>query len=198
MVASSRLNLLVTHRDARAAATRDPWYQTMTQLLTPLGVRTFEATTAPEAITMIEHNPIHLAVVDTRLEGLGGQLGVLRLIRKLRDQTHTAAQAATAVDTSGQHKGAAEKAAGSFRVQVQIQSHPQGQRIEVHMSRPPEPPPVISPTVILLTPSRNDALLHEALECNAFSVVTEPVDVNMMLELMARALRRFHQNLWPQ
>jgi hypothetical protein len=40
--------------------------------------------------------------------------------------------------------------------------------------------------------------MQEALKFNAFSVLAEPVDVNLMLEMMARAMKRSHQNQWPQ
>ena len=209
MVAPARLNLLVTHRDARKAATRNPWYETMTHLLTPLGVRTFEATTAPEAITLIERHPIHLAVVDTRLEGMGGQLGVLKLIQRLRDQTRAVEKTPSTPSTASfaepenadQRTMPNDVPLGPFRIQVKVQSRPEGERIEVKFSGSPCGPQgshVINPTVILLTPNRDDSLLQEALKCDAFSVMTEPVDLNLMLEIMARAMRRFHQNQWPQ
>ena len=34
------------------------------------------------------------------------------------------------------------------------------------------------------------------MKFNAFTVLSEPVDVNLALDLMARALQRFHQNQW--
>jgi CheY-like chemotaxis protein len=208
MVAPSRLNLLVTHRDAQHAAMRNPWYQTVTQLLAPLGVRTFEATTAPEAIALIEKEPIHLAVVDTRLQGMGGQLGVLRLIQRIRERNRTLVPPASfehpqqAEPTTDTRTVRNDAPIGPFRMQVHIQHDgSKGGRIEVHFGGTPggqKTPMVISPTVILLTPNRDDALLHEALKCDAFSVLTEPVDLNLMLDIMARAMKRFHQNQWPQ
>jgi hypothetical protein len=75
-------------------------------------------------------------------------------------------------------------------------------RIEVRFdSRPAAAKP--DPAVILIAPppahpaQQDKQLLQEALQFNAFTVLSEPVDVNLMLEVMARALRRFHQNQWP-
>ncbi len=187
---------------------RNPWYHTVTQMLAPLGVRTFEATTAPEAIALIEKEPIHLAVVDSQLMGMGGQLGVLRLIQRLRERNRACVTAAplnnprNAPPTHDPKTTQNQAPLGQFSMQVHIQHDGANSgRIEVHFggSQPGQKTPmVISPTVILLTPSRDDALLHEALKCDAFSVLTEPVDLNLMLEIMARAMKRFHQNQWPQ
>jgi AmiR/NasT family two-component response regulator len=56
------------------------------------------------------------------------------------------------------------------------------------------------PVVILIAPpppQQDPQLLQEALKFNAFSVLSEPVDVNTALEVMARAMKRFHQGMWP-
>jgi hypothetical protein len=72
-------------------------------------------------------------------------------------------------------------------------------RIEVRFnSQPAGAEARQKPAVILIAPPQQDKqLLQEALKFNAFTVLSEPVDVNLMLEVMARALRRFHQNQWP-
>ena len=54
------------------------------------------------------------------------------------------------------------------------------------------------PTVILVTPAQDVTVLQAALSCEAFSVMHEPVDLNLLLDLMARALKRFHDNQWPR
>jgi len=152
-------------------------------------VRTFEATSGEQAVQLIEKLPIHLAVVDTRLPNIGG-LNVLQLVQKLRDQT--------ASPSSGAQDGA------SVRLQLQVEDRPGGsagqkqRRIEVRFDARPAQRP--SPAVILIAPpplQQDPQLLQEALKFNAFSVLSEPVDVNLALEVMARALKRFHQNQWP-
>jgi hypothetical protein len=95
--------------------------------------------------------------------------------------------------TTGQEPGF------SFQMQVS-ETNDAGtfhRRIEVRFdSRPSEGKQ--KPAVILIAPPQEDQqLLQEALKFNAFTVLREPVDVNLMLEVMARALRRFHQNQWP-
>lgn len=185
MGGDARLNLLLTHEAPKPFAGQ-PWYQTLTQLLAPMGVRTFEATSGQQAVDLIEHHPIHLAVVDTRLPAISG-INVLQLIHKLRDQGPLPAADAGA----------------SFHLQMNVQERTtSGQtqrRIEVRFdARPAQAKP--DPAVILIAPhpaQQDKQLLQEALQFNAFTVLSEPVDVNLMLEVMARALRRFHQNQWP-
>ncbi len=188
MGGDSRLNLLLTHEAAKPFETQ-PWYETLSHLLAPLGVRTFEATSGPQAVDVIERNPIHLAVVDSRLPAISG-LNVLQLIQKLR------AQAPADLNKPQQ----TPPASASFRFEMRVEEHDAARktqrRIEVKFDS--QPAASVSPAVILITPpQRDDQLLQEALKFNAFSVLSEPVDVNLMLEIMARALRRFHQNQWP-
>lgn len=186
MSEQTRLNLLLTHsaesedRPNGAVDTHDhqPWYRTVSHLLSPLGVKTFEATTGQEAMAVIERYPIHLAVVDTQLPGVNG-LGVARLIQKMQ-----------------QHAAARES---SFRVQVDMTSQQAGQTRKVQVRF--EHKQVVSPTVILLTPERttetNAQVLQEALGFGVFSVLSEPVQLDMVLDVMARAMRRFYENQWP-
>ena len=179
-----RLNLLLTYEAQRPAGPQ-PWYQTLSHLLAPLGVRTFEATSGQQAVELIEKLPIHLAVVDSRLPAISG-MNVLRLIQKLRQQSML--------------PPAQPQAPSGFQFRVEVQQHQEGdqRRIEVRFDASPAPPKAAGPAVILITPPQQDQkLLQEALKFNAFSVLAEPVDVNLLLETMARALRRFHQNQWP-
>lgn len=186
MPEQTRLNLLLTHsagaddrpRGSAEIAEHQPWYRTVSHVLSPLGVKTFEATTGQEAMAVIERHPIHLAVVDTQLPGVNG-LGVARLIQKMQ-----------------QHAAARES---SFRVQVDMTSHEAGQtkRVQVHF----EQKQVVSPTVILLTPESvaetNSQVLQDALNFGVFSVLSQPVQLDMVLDVMARAMRRFYENQWP-
>ena len=204
MGVDSRLNVLLTHGVPASGRTPagdpSPWYQTLSTILSPMGVKTFEATTAPQAVSLIEHYPIHLAVVDTRLAEMG-ELGVLRVIQKIREQ----AASRQALSGGAAGKGptqvqAAPEVVDGLRVQVRFGQGPKadGGRVQVRFGEAPAAPATVSPTVILLTPQRDEALLREALKFEAFSVLNEPVDVNLLLEIMARAMRRFHHNLWPQ
>jgi DNA-binding NtrC family response regulator len=40
-------------------------------------------------------------------------------------------------------------------------------------------------------------LLNEALGMQVFSVLSKPVDFNVLLDSLARVLRRYHENRWP-
>jgi CheY-like chemotaxis protein len=195
MGGDARLNLLLTPPPLGGAgspppqaADSQPWYKTLTHLLVPLGVRTFEAQSGPEAVALIEKHPIHLAVVDTRLPAISG-MNVLQLVQRLRDQRPAPQQ---------------PSAPGfQFHMQVEERTEQAGgqtqRRIEVRFESQPGPRPG-GPVVILIAPppqQQDRALLQEALKFNAFSVLSEPVDVNLALDVMARALKRFHQNQWP-
>jgi CheY-like chemotaxis protein len=50
---------------------------------------------------------------------------------------------------------------------------------------------------ILLTNHLTSHLLHEALGMQVFSVLSKPVDFNVLLDALARVLRRYHENRWP-
>ena len=50
---------------------------------------------------------------------------------------------------------------------------------------------------ILLTNHLTSHLLHEALGMQVFSVLSKPVDFNVLLDALARVLRRYHESRWP-
>ncbi len=54
-----------------------------------------------------------------------------------------------------------------------------------------------APLVIVLSTQLSDRLMREALRRNVFSVLPEPVDVNELLDTLARALRRSYGDQWP-
>ncbi len=188
----ARLNLLLTHHE-RMPLAGQPWYQTLTHLLAPMGVKTYEATSGQQAVDLMERHPIHLAVVDSRLPAISG-INVLQLVQKLREQ------GGHARIMPGSCPGPTPVPPGSFRLDMHVEERTEAgktqRRIEVRFdARPAQAKP--DPTVILIAPQQDQQLLQEALRFNAFTVLSEPVDVNLMLEVMARALRRFHQNQWP-
>jgi DNA-binding NtrC family response regulator len=50
---------------------------------------------------------------------------------------------------------------------------------------------------ILLTGQLTNHLYREALAMQVFSVLSKPVDFNVLLDSLARVLRRYHENRWP-
>jgi CheY-like chemotaxis protein len=50
---------------------------------------------------------------------------------------------------------------------------------------------------ILLADHLSNHLLREALGMQVFSVLSKPVDFNLLLDALARILRRYHENRWP-
>jgi CheY-like chemotaxis protein len=55
-----------------------------------------------------------------------------------------------------------------------------------------------SPPAILLAPELTTHLLHEALGMHVFSVLSKPVDFNVLLDTLARVMKRFYEGRWPQ
>jgi hypothetical protein len=73
-------------------------------------------------------------------------------------------------------------------------------RIEVRIDAQVGAPRACGPVVILIAPppeQQDVQLMQEALKFNAFSVLTEPVDVNVALDVMARAMKRWFSGQWP-
>ena len=54
-----------------------------------------------------------------------------------------------------------------------------------------------APPSILLTNHLTDHLLHEALGMRVFSVLSKPVDLNMLLDALARVLKKRYASRWP-
>lgn len=55
-----------------------------------------------------------------------------------------------------------------------------------------------SPPAILLSNHLTTHLLHEALTMHVFSVLSKPVDFNLLLDSLARLIKRYHENRWPK
>jgi CheY-like chemotaxis protein len=55
-----------------------------------------------------------------------------------------------------------------------------------------------APPAILLANHLTDHLLHEALGMRVFSVLSKPVDLNTLLDALARVMRRHYASRWPQ
>jgi CheY-like chemotaxis protein len=134
---SNRLTVLL-------ANDQETWHKTVRGLLEPQGVRTVSARSGREAVDIIEGEPIHVAVLDTHMPGLGG-LQVVKLMRE-------------------RHGG------------------------EPNGGMPP---------AILLSSQLTTHLLHEALGMHVFSVLAKPVDFNVLLDTLARVVRRHYENRWP-
>ena len=61
----------------------------------------------------------------------------------------------------------------------------------------PDPKSPRLPPTILLTAHLTNTLLREALTMHVFSVLSKPVDFNLLLDALARLLKRYHENRWP-
>jgi CheY-like chemotaxis protein len=63
---------------------------------------------------------------------------------------------------------------------------------EMHKGDPRKTPPAI-----LLANQMTNHLLREALSMQVFTVLGKPVDFNVLLDALARVLRRYHESRWP-
>ena len=55
-----------------------------------------------------------------------------------------------------------------------------------------------APPAILLASQLTNNLLREALSMQVFTVLAKPVDFNVLLDALARVLRRYHESRWPR
>jgi len=117
----------------------ESWHQTVRQLLEPQGVQTISARSGREALNLIESRPIHVAVLDNQMQGLGG----MQIVRLMRDMQQ-------------------------------------------------------APPAILLAAELTTHLLHEAIGMHVFSVLSKPVDFNVLLDTLARVMRRHYEGKWPE
>ena len=128
---NNRFSVLLAHDQG-------DWQDTVRQLLEPQGVTTLAVRSGREALDVLQHQPVHVAILDQHMPQLGG-LQVIRLMRDIKN----------------------------------------------------------APPSILLTPHLTDHLLHEALGMRVFSVLSKPVDLNLLLDALARVLRKRYASRWP-
>ena len=54
-----------------------------------------------------------------------------------------------------------------------------------------------APPAILLANDLSSTLLREAIGMHVFSVLSKPVDFNVLLDALARVMRRYYESRWP-
>lgn len=186
--------MLLTRPDQPAwlrtdAAQRPDWQDLVRQLLAPLQVQTFVASNGSDALELVERHVMHLAVVDAQLPP-GNQpamdaMTVLRLINRLSrpvPRGTIADHGATGEALPG------EEASQSRSIPVSGLTGARNARQSGFSGRP---------LVILLVRQTEDRLIREALRQDVFSVLPDPLQVNDLLDVMARALRRCYGEGWP-
>ncbi|NNM87713.1 MAG: hypothetical protein HKL95_04255 [Phycisphaerae bacterium] len=200
MAPTSRLNVLLTYPPSRVQYRHGilEWPEMVSRMLEPMQVKTFVATSGHQALDLVEHHAMHVAVLDAGLagenEGSGlGAMTVMRLIRRLGAGGHRTIMDVNIGDPPPHrwHQPDVERAANTGR-RIPV-TGPSGKPAAPNQNQPE----ITGPLVILLAPPGSDQLMHEALEWNVFSIVPEPLDVNGLLTVMARALERFYDNHWP-
>ena len=130
--ANNRLSVLLAHDS-------EGWQDNVRRLLEPQGVQTVAVRSGREALDVLQHTQVHVAVLDQQMPQLGG-LQVMRLMREM-------------------HK---------------------------------------APPTIMVADDMTSYLLREALGMQVFSVLSKPVDFNLLLDAMARVLKRFYESKWPE
>ena len=83
---------------------------------------------------------------------------------------------------------------GAVHVAILDQKMPQlgGMQVVKRMRDLPMAPPAI-----LLADHLTNHLLHEALGMKVFSVLSKPVDFNLLLDSLARVMKRHYESRWP-
>lgn len=195
MAPTSRLNVLLTYPPSRVQYRHGllEWPEVVSRMLEPMQVKTFVATSGHEALDLVEHYPMHVAVLDARLAGENeasglGAMTVMRLIRRLGASSPNMDMDARSPRSRLLDQPEVDCAVVEGR-RIPVTGKPAAHQAS-HSAR-------TEPLVILLAPPGSDQLMHEALEWNVFSIVPEPMDVNGLLTVMARALARFYDNHWP-
>ena len=214
----SRLNVLLT-RPARPAwastdaNARPDWPDLVRQLLAPLQVQTFMASSGSDALALAQRHVMHVAVVDAQLPP-GNQpaldpMTVLRLMNRLSrpispeqviaeyrapDRRLSTMLDATATEAGPEARPESGREDTASR-QIPVRGLSTGFSGEI---RPQQAAFTGHPLVILLVRQTEDRVIREALRQDVFSVLPEPLEVNDLLDVMARALQRFYGGGWPQ
>lgn len=191
--------MLLTQPHTRRSTFGPPdWPELVSRLLSPMHVQTFVAHNGSEAISLVQRYAMHVAVVNADIpddENYGmDSMTVLRLIQCLQRDSGDG-KTSGRMESPERRPGAAptggieKDPAGSRRIPVTGEKISRSEWDQTSASRP---------LVILLAPLRTDRLMREALRRDVFSVLPAPVNLNELLDAMARALKRFYGDHWPQ
>lgn len=139
----------------------------LAQLLAPMGIQSFEVASGEEAADVIRAYPIHIAVVD-----LG--IPLQRSPQACNDVAFvTVSNVAPTPETPG------------------------GPRILQLLRRLDQPPPTVVVRPPQPTHRESVRTLSDALREGAFAVLDRPLQLESLLEVMRRILRRHYANHWP-
>ncbi len=134
---------------------------------------------------MVDSNPNHRLTVLVADENDAWAKTVRALLAPQGVQTisaHTGREALRLIES------------GAVHVAVLDQKMPQlgGMQVVKRMRDMPMAPPAI-----LLADHLTNHLLHEALGMKVFSVLSKPVDFNLLLDSLARVMKRHYLSRWP-
>jgi len=161
-VPGGRLNVLLTEAD-------DLWAEQLPRLLEPQGVRTIRVVSVDQAVEVIEHVPIHAAVVGIGAGKMDGN--------RLPERAEGLLAQKSSVPFSG-------PTAGLKLLRIIRRLHPT--------------PPAVVVRGRLFDRRSDERLLSEALKLEAFSVLDQPVELEQLLETLRRLLQRYYGGVWPK
>ena len=75
---------------------------------------------------------------------------------------------------------------------------PGGPRIQHQLRRLDQPPPTVVVRPAQATARESQRSLSEALQQGAFAVLDQPMQLETLLEVMRRILRRYYEGAWPE
>jgi DNA-binding NtrC family response regulator len=117
---------------------QEGWHRTVRGLLEPQGVRTLSVRSGREVLDVLQHDEVHVAVLDAQMPQLGG-MQVVKMMQQAGRKT----------------------------------------------------------PAILLAEHLTNQLMQEALSLQIFSVLSKPVDYPVLLDSLARVVRRHYEGRWP-
>ncbi len=158
----------------------ESWADCLPRLLEPLGVRTWRADTGRDAVKLLQTGPrFHIVIVDLRLP-----------------LEHRAAAAAGAPPATPAPIATDPIARISPFPAPAAHSEEGGCRLLELLARSSAPPPTV---VVKAARSQRDHArdMAESLRHGVFAVMDRPVDMELMLEIFRRVLRRHYHDRWP-
>ena len=125
---------------------------------------------------------LNVLFADPEADWFGNAAGVLAPHGIHAVQVRTGREALSRIET------------GDIHVAVLDQNMPQLSGLQVvKLSRECK----AAPPAILLAKEMTNHLMHEALLMKVFSVLRKPVDLDLLLETLARVVKRRYEGKWP-
>ncbi|NOG55744.1 MAG: hypothetical protein HND57_15695 [Planctomycetes bacterium] len=186
-----RLSLLLSY-----AGWRDQnWADQLPCLLEPMGVQAIRVQSGDEAGRVIDTQRVDIAVVDMGLPLACDERSSRGASSLPLSTQHPPGQTGW---SGGREAGSHDRPWPSKKRETAGSETPMGGiRLLQLLRRLAEPPPIVVVRRPAVEPRANTRALHDALREGAFAVIDAPVQLEMLLEVMRRILKRHYSDTWP-